>query len=107
MLGTPAIFIRVSQYKTWINSVIRTSQPGYITFKSNGTDSDLSVSCKAPPRLTTTPSPTTTTVDAVVCGQASLNSRVSEGVCPQSDSGPGWPVYSSTGFTFVEGLWCL
>lgn len=63
MLGTPAIFIRVSQYKTWINSVIRTSQPGYITFKSNGTDSDLSVSCKAPPRLTTTPSPTTTTVD--------------------------------------------
>ncbi|CAB1331079.1 unnamed protein product [Coregonus sp. 'balchen'] len=50
--------------QTWINSQISSDQPGFVTFSSSGTDSDLSVFCTA-----------------VVCGSAStsLNSRVGGG----------------------------
>uniref|UniRef100_A0A3P9MAB9 Peptidase S1 domain-containing protein n=1 Tax=Oryzias latipes TaxID=8090 RepID=A0A3P9MAB9_ORYLA len=41
----PGVYTRVSQYQTWINTQITTNQPGFITFTSTGTDSDLSVSC--------------------------------------------------------------
>uniref|UniRef100_A0A8C7X4C9 Peptidase S1 domain-containing protein n=1 Tax=Oryzias sinensis TaxID=183150 RepID=A0A8C7X4C9_9TELE len=40
----PGVYTRVSQYQTWINTQITTNQPGFITFTSTGTDSDLSVS---------------------------------------------------------------
>nr|XP_046163315.1 transmembrane protease serine 9-like isoform X2 [Oncorhynchus gorbuscha] len=79
----PGVYSRVSQYKTWINSQITSDQPGFITFSSSGTDSDLSVTCTALPSvsLTTTPPPTTTTPAPVVCGSASasLNSRIGGG----------------------------
>uniref|UniRef100_A0A674BP84 Zgc:165423 n=1 Tax=Salmo trutta TaxID=8032 RepID=A0A674BP84_SALTR len=39
----PGVYARVSQYQTWINSQISSDQPGFITFSSSGTDSDLSV----------------------------------------------------------------
>lgn len=47
----PGVYARVSQYQSWINSQISTNQPGFITFTSSGTDSDLSVTCNglAPP----------------------------------------------------------
>uniref|UniRef100_A0A3Q2DVG0 Peptidase S1 domain-containing protein n=1 Tax=Cyprinodon variegatus TaxID=28743 RepID=A0A3Q2DVG0_CYPVA len=48
----PAVYARVSQYESWINSLISINQPGFITFTSEGTDSDLSISCTTP---TTTP----------------------------------------------------
>uniref|UniRef100_A0A3B3H9U6 Peptidase S1 domain-containing protein n=1 Tax=Oryzias latipes TaxID=8090 RepID=A0A3B3H9U6_ORYLA len=41
----PGVYTRVSQYQTWINTQITSNQPGFIAFTSNGTDSDLSVSC--------------------------------------------------------------
>uniref|UniRef100_A0A674F466 Zgc:100868 n=1 Tax=Salmo trutta TaxID=8032 RepID=A0A674F466_SALTR len=58
----PGVYARVSQYQTWINTQITSDQPGYITFSSSGTDSDLSVSCTGlPAPATTTTAPTTTT----------------------------------------------
>uniref|UniRef100_M4AGR4 Transmembrane protease serine 9-like n=1 Tax=Xiphophorus maculatus TaxID=8083 RepID=M4AGR4_XIPMA len=54
----PSGYARVSQYESWINSVINTNQPGFITFTSNRTNSDLNVSCTTS-NLTTHP-PTTT-----------------------------------------------
>ncbi|XP_029491150.1 transmembrane protease serine 9-like isoform X1 [Oncorhynchus nerka] len=70
----PGVYARVSQYQTWINSQITSEQPGFITFSSSGTDSDLSVTC-------TTTTPPTTTPAPVVCGSASasLNSRIGGG----------------------------
>uniref|UniRef100_A0A3P9AYL1 Peptidase S1 domain-containing protein n=1 Tax=Maylandia zebra TaxID=106582 RepID=A0A3P9AYL1_9CICH len=41
----PGVYARVSQYQTWINSQISSNQPGFMTFTSTGTNSDLSVSC--------------------------------------------------------------
>ncbi|XP_061568161.1 transmembrane protease serine 9-like [Cololabis saira] len=82
----PGVYARVSQYETWIKNQISSSQPGFISFTSNGTDSDLSVSCPGlPPISTTTASTTpstaspTTTIPALVCGRAPQNSRISGG----------------------------
>uniref|UniRef100_A0A3Q2EES9 Peptidase S1 domain-containing protein n=1 Tax=Cyprinodon variegatus TaxID=28743 RepID=A0A3Q2EES9_CYPVA len=44
----PAVYARVSQYNEWINSHITRNQPGFITFKSNGSESDFNVSCTKP-----------------------------------------------------------
>uniref|UniRef100_A0A668UX37 Peptidase S1 domain-containing protein n=1 Tax=Oreochromis aureus TaxID=47969 RepID=A0A668UX37_OREAU len=41
----PGVYARVSQYQTWINSQISSNQPGFMTFTSTGTNSDLSVNC--------------------------------------------------------------
>uniref|UniRef100_A0A4W5QZF4 Peptidase S1 domain-containing protein n=1 Tax=Hucho hucho TaxID=62062 RepID=A0A4W5QZF4_9TELE len=57
----PGVYARVSQYQTWINTQITSDQPGYVTFSSSGTDSDLSVSCTGlPAPATTTTAPKTT-----------------------------------------------
>uniref|UniRef100_A0A4W5PAV1 Zgc:100868 n=1 Tax=Hucho hucho TaxID=62062 RepID=A0A4W5PAV1_9TELE len=76
----PGVYARVSQYQTWINSQITSNQPGFITFSSSGTDSDLNVTCPGLPSVRTTTTPTTTPAP-VVCGSASasLNSRIGEG----------------------------
>ncbi|XP_063328800.2 transmembrane protease serine 9-like, partial [Pelmatolapia mariae] len=88
----PGVYARVSQYQTWINSQISSNQPGFMTFTSTGTNSDLSVTCTGlqpvpttirttttttPTTTTTTPTTTitTTTISALVCGQAPRNSR--------------------------------
>uniref|UniRef100_A0A3B3UYK9 Peptidase S1 domain-containing protein n=1 Tax=Poecilia latipinna TaxID=48699 RepID=A0A3B3UYK9_9TELE len=41
----PGVYARVSQYESWIKTQITTNQPGFITYTSTGTNSDLSVSC--------------------------------------------------------------
>uniref|UniRef100_A0A3Q3JN45 Peptidase S1 domain-containing protein n=1 Tax=Monopterus albus TaxID=43700 RepID=A0A3Q3JN45_MONAL len=52
----PGVYTRVSQYENWITSQVTGDQPGFITFTSNGTDSDLSVTCPGlPPPPTTLP----------------------------------------------------
>uniref|UniRef100_A0A3P9J2R2 Zgc:100868 n=1 Tax=Oryzias latipes TaxID=8090 RepID=A0A3P9J2R2_ORYLA len=105
----PGVYTRVSQYQTWINTQITTNKPGFITFTSNGTDSDLNVSCPEVPPIetgtastnTTTPLPTTTTTTvstttkptAVVCGSATLNSRVLNGSSVVSEG--QWPWMAS------------
>ncbi|XP_014040183.1 transmembrane protease serine 9 [Salmo salar] len=97
----PGVYARVSQYQTWINTQITSDQPGYATFSSSGTDSDLSVSCTglpAPSTTTTAPTTTTTkttasatTTETVVCGSASLNSLTGGGLA----SGGTWPWIAS------------
>uniref|UniRef100_A0A672YN91 Zgc:100868 n=1 Tax=Sphaeramia orbicularis TaxID=375764 RepID=A0A672YN91_9TELE len=48
----PVIYTRVSQYVSWINSSITSNPPGLSTFTSNGTDSDLNISCTGlPPEI--------------------------------------------------------
>ncbi|XP_060945855.1 transmembrane protease serine 9-like [Limanda limanda] len=80
----PGVYTRVSRYQAWINSHITTNRPGYVTFSSSGTDSDLSVTCTGVPVLpptttTTTTTPPTTTAQPVVCGRAPLNTRIPGG----------------------------
>ncbi|XP_030591277.1 transmembrane protease serine 9-like [Archocentrus centrarchus] len=100
----PGVYTRVSRYQTWINSQITSNQPGFITFTSTGTDSDLSVSCTGlPPVPTTTTTssttrPTTTTrlttpSALVVCGQAPRNSRISGGTSVATAG--SWPWMAS------------
>uniref|UniRef100_A0A8C6UBC8 Peptidase S1 domain-containing protein n=1 Tax=Neogobius melanostomus TaxID=47308 RepID=A0A8C6UBC8_9GOBI len=40
--NSPTVYARVSRYQSWINSKITENQPGFMTFTSSGTDSDLS-----------------------------------------------------------------
>ncbi|XP_038158952.1 transmembrane protease serine 9-like [Cyprinodon tularosa] len=84
----PGVYARVSQYETWINSLIRINQPGFITFTSEGTDSDLSFSCTTPPTTLTPTKP-----KPVVCGQAPLGSRILGGVSVTSAG--EWPWMAS------------
>ncbi|XP_067238458.1 zgc:100868 isoform X2 [Chanodichthys erythropterus] len=75
----PGVYARVSKYQNWINEKITTNQPGFVTFNSDGTDGDLNISCDGVPAITTTTAPTTTptpTLPPVVCGRASLNTRL-------------------------------
>ncbi|XP_076851794.1 transmembrane protease serine 9-like [Brachyhypopomus gauderio] len=69
--NAPGVYTRVSQYQPWINQVITSNQPGYVTYTSSGTNADLSVSCSNLPAATTVV--TTTTTPPVVCGNANLN----------------------------------
>ncbi|XP_030649818.1 transmembrane protease serine 9-like [Chanos chanos] len=73
----PSVYTRVSQYQTWINSQITNDQPSFVSFTSNVTAGDSSVSCNTVPPITTattaSTTPTATTVSPVVCGSASLN----------------------------------
>ncbi|XP_070837446.1 serine protease 48-like [Chaetodon trifascialis] len=71
----PGVYVRVSQFQSWINSHIESNQPGFVTFTSTGTDSDLSVTCTGSPATTTT-LPPATTAKPVVCGRAPMNSRI-------------------------------
>ncbi|KAG7459883.1 hypothetical protein MATL_G00215330 [Megalops atlanticus] len=43
----PGVYTRVSRYQAWITSQISSSQPGFVTFTSSGTDSDNGVTCSA------------------------------------------------------------
>uniref|UniRef100_A0A3B5RCG9 Zgc:100868 n=1 Tax=Xiphophorus maculatus TaxID=8083 RepID=A0A3B5RCG9_XIPMA len=65
----PGVYARVSQYESWIKAQIATNQPGFMTYTSTGTNSDLSVSCSGVPPITT-PTPT------IYCGRAPLNSGI-------------------------------
>ncbi|XP_030592361.1 transmembrane protease serine 9-like [Archocentrus centrarchus] len=119
----PGVYTRVSQYETWINSQITSNQPGFITFTSNGTDSDLSVSCTGLPPLptpttsTTTTRPVTTNTTTTrpvttICGQPSLNTRIVGGQAAPPGSWP-WQVSLQTsgrhfcGGSLINSQWVL
>ncbi|KAK2863626.1 hypothetical protein Q5P01_003159 [Channa striata] len=88
----PGVFTRVSKYQSWINSHITSDPPGFVTFTSNGTDKDLSVTCPGLPPPPTALLPTTT-AKSVVCGQAPLNSRIGGGSSVATAG--GWPWMAS------------
>ncbi|KAK1797993.1 hypothetical protein P4O66_000749 [Electrophorus voltai] len=70
----PGAFTRVSQYQNWINQVITSNQPGFVTYTSSGTNADLNVSCSnLPPATTVVTTTTMTTAPPVLCGNANLN----------------------------------
>nr|XP_055037240.1 transmembrane protease serine 9-like [Misgurnus anguillicaudatus] len=91
----PGVYTRVSKYQSWINQSITTNQPGFITFTSNGTDIDLSVSCTSVPAITSTAA-TVTTPAPVVCGQAKLNTL--DGGGNSLASSGAWPWMASLQF---------
>ncbi|GAA6066614.1 polyserase-2 isoform X1, partial [Tachysurus ichikawai] len=85
----PGVYARVSQYQDWINKVITTNQPGFLTFTSSGTNSDLQVSCPGLPPVTTA-APTSA---PVVCGSADINNIPSTN-SPLASAG-AWPWMAS------------
>ncbi|CAN9505068.1 unnamed protein product [Ophioblennius macclurei] len=91
----PGVYARVSRYMSWINGNITGDQPGYVTLRSTGTDSDLGVTCTGlpDPPTTTTTTPPTTTPPPVVCGRAPLNTRI-EGGSSVASAGT-WPWMAS------------
>uniref|UniRef100_A0A3B3U9G1 Prostasin-like n=1 Tax=Poecilia latipinna TaxID=48699 RepID=A0A3B3U9G1_9TELE len=42
----PGVYTRVSQYQSWINSVIPDNKPGFVRFTSSGVDPDSSFICQ-------------------------------------------------------------
>ncbi|CAJ1080986.1 LOW QUALITY PROTEIN: uncharacterized protein LOC119010001 [Xyrichtys novacula] len=94
----PGVYSRVSRYQSWINSLISSDKPGFVTFTSSGLDADSSYTCSGlpPPVVTaTTTSPKVTPTElrptassAELCGSSPLNTRIVGGV----DAPPGsWP----------------
>ncbi|XP_074511870.1 polyserase-2-like [Sebastes fasciatus] len=71
----PGVYSRVSRYMAWINSRISTNQPGFVNYRSSGTNSDFSFTCAglAPPPSTIAP---TTIAQPLVCGRAPQNTRI-------------------------------
>ncbi|XP_059405740.1 transmembrane protease serine 9-like, partial [Carassius carassius] len=95
----PGVYARVSKYQSWINEKITTSQPGFVTFTSNGADGDLAISCSGVPAIPTTTvatTTTTTTTTVALCGSAKLNTRVG-GNSSLASSGV-WPWMASLQF---------
>lgn len=64
----PGVYSRVSNYQSWINSLISSDQPGFVQFVSSGADSDNGVACPGlpPPLIATTVPPEETTTEPEV-----------------------------------------
>ncbi|CAL8404553.1 unnamed protein product [Boreogadus saida] len=77
----PGVYARVSEYQAWINGIITTNQPGFVDFRSAGTDSDATFNCGDPPSGPVTASPTApvtaspTAPAPLTCGSAPMNTR--------------------------------
>ncbi|KAI9515280.1 hypothetical protein NQZ68_027022 [Dissostichus eleginoides] len=80
----PGVYSRVSRYQAWINSLITSNQPGFVTFRSTGTDSDLSVSCPGLPPLPTSP----TTPPPKVTPQPSISGKTTTQPLPTAKVTP-------------------
>ncbi|XP_039466216.1 serine protease 27-like isoform X2 [Oreochromis aureus] len=76
----PEVYTRVSQYQKWISDTITDTEPGFVSFTSTGTDSDLSFNCSAFVPPAPAPVPTTAPVpvpnidvcDSVFCSGENL-----------------------------------
>ncbi|XP_034413556.1 serine protease 27-like [Cyclopterus lumpus] len=63
---TPGGYTRVSQYQDWITNITGSNEPGFVTYKSSGVDSDLNSTCSTNTTKTTmTPWATTTMTPTV------------------------------------------
>lgn len=55
----PGVYARVSRYQEWINQTTGSSEIGFVTFTSPGTDSDANFTCPRPTSPSTTTAQTT------------------------------------------------
>ncbi|XP_056460986.1 transmembrane protease serine 9-like [Gadus chalcogrammus] len=76
--NTSGIYARVSKFQVWINSIITTNQPGFVNFRSAGTNDDFT-NCGD-------------TTAALTCGSAPMNTRDSRGLV---QSAGVWPWIAS------------
>ncbi|XP_077475949.1 transmembrane protease serine 9-like [Stigmatopora argus] len=96
----PGVYARVSRYQEWISNQLGESNlPGFVVFRSSGTDADLNANCPGLPPLPTPSTPATTTTTTVpprrlLCGNAVLNPRLSSpGSAPAQEG--SWPWVAS------------
>uniref|UniRef100_A0AAV2LD02 Peptidase S1 domain-containing protein n=1 Tax=Knipowitschia caucasica TaxID=637954 RepID=A0AAV2LD02_KNICA len=103
----PGVYSRVSNYQSWIKSMIRKNRPGFIRYTSTGPDPDSSTTCPGlpPPLVTTTEEPQETTTvpepepteeepmesSAELCGVTPLSTRIVGGEDAPAGSWP-WQV---------------
>ncbi|KAK2863625.1 hypothetical protein Q5P01_003158 [Channa striata] len=71
----PGVYTRVSQYQSWINTQITSNQPGFVTFTSSGTDSDLNNTCPTVSPIVALP----VQPSAQLCGKSVINPRIAGG----------------------------
>ncbi|XP_076851797.1 chymotrypsin-like protease CTRL-1 isoform X2 [Brachyhypopomus gauderio] len=50
----PGVYTRVSEFQSWINQVITSNEPGFVMYRSNGSNADLNVTCSNLPNATGT-----------------------------------------------------
>ncbi|XP_034413555.1 LOW QUALITY PROTEIN: serine protease 27-like [Cyclopterus lumpus] len=50
---TPGGYTRVSQYQDWITNITGSNEPGFVTYRSSGVDSDLNSTCSTNTTKTT------------------------------------------------------
>ncbi|XP_048848238.1 transmembrane protease serine 9-like [Brienomyrus brachyistius] len=81
--GLLGVYASVSRYEHWINSTITSDSPCFVTFTSNGTDSDNNVTCATPSSIKNS---------SQVLGQAPLNTSIVGG---QNTSVGRWPWLAS------------
>ncbi|KAF3698439.1 Transmembrane protease serine 9 [Channa argus] len=103
----PGVYTRVSQYQSWINTQITDNQPGFVTFTSSGTNSDLNNTCPTLAPIVTLPSLPT----AQLCGKTPINSRIVGGQEAPMGNWP-WSAYvlgsiSSCGGSLINNQWVL
>ena len=72
----PGVYSRVSSYQSWINSHIRSDQPGFVQFLSSGPDADGNYSCPDLPPPVPSPTPTTTTTAPPITNLASVHLKI-------------------------------
>ncbi|XP_072561167.1 polyserase-2-like isoform X2 [Paramormyrops kingsleyae] len=92
--GLPGVYARVSRYEHWINSTITSDKPGFVTFTSNGTDSDNNVTCATPSSIKNS---------SQVLGQAPLNTSIVGGQNTSMGSSPWLASLYHNGSQVCEG----
>ncbi|XP_067381037.1 transmembrane protease serine 9-like [Channa argus] len=103
----PGVYTRVSKYQSWINTQITDNQPGFVTFTSSGTNSDLNNTCPTLAPIVTLPSLPT----AQLCGKTAINSRIVGGQEAPMGNWP-WSAYvlgsiSSCGGSLINNQWVM
>ncbi|XP_077359587.1 transmembrane protease serine 9-like [Festucalex cinctus] len=115
--NSPGVYVRVSRYQSWINSHIRSDQPGFVQFNSIGLDADSNYTCPGLPPSANEGLATTTDLvpilsSAELCGISSRRNKIIGGDVVSEGS---WPWQASVqsfgshvcGGTLINEEWVL